>query len=165
VYADRIRWDLAESQGLGSGGEQGFDRREFAPLWLRFKALAVRAGFAAWSLPVPGGVSCVSLLGGNLTIGSEGEIYPCSGYVGDRDEVVGDLGTSTRAGSGEIFPGFDPFADVECRACAALPLCMGGCPHDAISLDRGTRANRCFDFLHSFHGELSHYAEAQEAKR
>lgn len=164
VYADRIRWDLAEPQGFGGSAEQGFDRREFGPLWLRFKALAVRAGFAAWSLPVPGGVSCASLVGGNLTVGSEGELYPCSSHIGNQDEILGDLRTATGAGSGEIFTGFDPFADPECRACAALPLCMGGCPHDAVALDPVTRANRCFDFFYSYRGEISYYAETQEAR-
>ena len=162
VGADRIRWDQAAAPGSGSRDGRGFGRCEFVPLRLGFKALAVRAGFAAWSLPAPTALSCSVLTGNSLTVGSEGELYPCPEQVGVRDEILGDLEAPARRGSAEIFAGFDPFGDAECRACPVLPLCMGGCPHDALSRDPATRADRCSELLYSYQEEIKRYVETQE---
>ncbi len=166
VNTGHLRWNDAASALPGGCGEGCLDKQEFAWIDHHFTALAARSGFANWSPPQPTALHCEALHCGALVVGSEGELYPCARRAGDPAAVIGDIRKlPALAGWHDPFPGYDPFAGVECRACIALPLCMGGCPRDAIALDPATRANRCHEFRYTHDDLILRCAEAEEAKR
>jgi len=92
-------------------------------------------------------VSCVVVSESNLSISCDGEIYKCW-----YDLAAGDYNGRS---FGNIYDGvnqakvisyansLDVLDDAECRACAYLPVCCGGCPEYVLS---GT--NKCTALRH-----------------
>jgi len=56
---------------------------------------------------------------------------------------------------------YNPFADVDCRSCIALPVCMGGCAQHAM--DPLRYENRCGTFRHTYHEQVLAFVEAAES--
>ena len=77
--------------------------------------------------------TCVAtrLLG--FVVGPEGELYKCWDDVGRPSMVVGSVHAEETAADhvlrARYATGVDPYRDPECLACAALPICGGGCAH------------------------------------
>jgi uncharacterized protein len=165
VYPGHLRWDEAASARENGCGECGLDPREFARFDHEFAALAARSGFASWSPPQPTALNCTGLSESALVVGAEGELYRCLGLAGKPAAVIGDIRNTPTTGDGhDTFPGYNPFADAECRTCIALPVCMGGCARDAVAANGATRANRCHEFRYTHHDLILRCAEAEEAK-
>lgn len=68
-------------------------------------------------------------------IDPEGNMYRCLEHLGRKELSVGCI-VSGKVSFGKVagmaFMG-DPFDDDECRSCAVLPVCGGGCPNDIAS--------------------------------
>lgn len=138
-----------------------FTNAEFARARLAFGQLAERFGFGQPSLPSPTGAPCTAVRQNELIVGSKGELYKCFESVGNRLEVIGDIRDYDRPnGRLEKWLKYNPFADAECRACIALPVCMGGCAHHAMN--PGQYDNRCDPFRHTYREEILRYVYAAE---
>ena len=77
--------------------------------------------------------ACVALRHQSFVLGPEGELYKCWDDVGRPAMAVGsihDPDTVTHPVlRAQYATGVDPYLDPECRACAVLPICGGGCAH------------------------------------
>jgi uncharacterized protein len=138
--------------------------REFAKARLWLEQVKGAYGFAhSASLPAPRSIPCTAIAGGDLVIGSRGEMYKCYEHVGYDGEVIGNvrdyLQTNSRL---RKWLGYEPFGNPECRSCIALPVCMGGCAHHAM--DRKLYANRCGDFRHTYQEQVERYVAVAEGK-
>ena len=165
VYPGHLRWDVAARSTLPGCAGQCLARLEFARLSHEIEKLAAATGFAAPSLPTPVGVYCAAAHAGDLVVGSAGELYACEGQAGNPHVVVGHIdsyfGANARTSA---FRDHDPFADAECHACIALPVCMGGCPRDAVASNPAVRANRCHEYRYMHREIVLRCAEAEEAR-
>lgn len=138
-----------------------FTSREFAEAELRFQALAAQYGFPSGSLPAPTVAPCTAVRANELVVGSDGELYKCWESVGNRLEVIGDIRHYREAGGRmERWLKYDPFADEECRACIALPVCMGGCA--AHALDPKQYDNRCHTFRRTYQQQVLRFVDRAE---
>ena len=108
------------------------NRRHFVPLW----DIATQKGF---NLLVGGPVSsytyCLQQTCQAYTVDPSGDLYPCTGFLGDKKHCIGTID-----GSGEWHKicyeyydwlARDPLSMSECRECKALPICCGGCARKA----------------------------------
>ena len=133
----------------------------FAEAELAFTELAARYGFGAPSLPRPTGAPCTAVRKNELVVGSEGELYKCWDSVGNRLEVVGTIFDYTNTnGRLQKWLKHDPFADLECQGCIALPVCMGGCAHHGMDLIQ--HENRCSTFRHTYQEQVVAFVKHAE---
>jgi uncharacterized protein len=85
---------------------------------------------------------CMMDYPGRPVINHDGDIYPCSGFLGRGEFKIGDLlsGRTAASPGGEQRPhARHAWRNETCLACAYLPLCFGGCPYMALIAD-GRRA-------------------------
>jgi uncharacterized protein len=62
------------------------------------------------------------------TIGPDGDLYACPGFTGDKKMSTGHIDGSTDAIRSEASRRFERLAAwKECRDCAFIPVCAGGC--------------------------------------
>jgi uncharacterized protein len=81
--------------------------------------------------------------------------------VEDRLEVIGHIRDYRNPnGRQQKWLKYNPFTDVECRSCIALPVCMGGCAHHAM--DKLQYENRCGTFRHTYREQVLAFVEAAE---
>lgn len=82
-----------------------------------------------------------------FVIGSEGEIYKCWSEVGNLHKSVGNIRYPEKMDSeknSKYIIGGSCFEAEECKTCAILPICQGGCPIERISnLFEGTHYEMC----------------------
>jgi uncharacterized protein len=163
VYPGRI---VALDDGVGAPSEtyapSCFTVPEFARVERTFLARARELGLAHADLPQPVGSPCTAVRANELVVGARGELYKCWDSVGNQREVIGHL-RSWRDPNDRVLKWlrYDPFADEGCRACIALPTCMGGCAHHAM-LDR-TGDSKCSTFRTTYREQVEEFAAAAEA--
>ncbi len=128
-----------------------FTTPEYAQAETEFEALAARYGFSSPSVPSPVATPCTAVRANDLIVGSKGELYKCWESVGNDLHVIGHV-TDYRNPNGRMqrWMKYDPFANAECQACIALPVCMGGCAHHGMNAIE--YENRCSTFRFN-HGE------------
>jgi uncharacterized protein len=82
--------------------------------------------------------------------------------VGNHREVIGHL-RSWRDPNDRVLKWlrYDPFADEGCRGCIALPTCMGGCAHHAMSDRAGD--SKCSTFRTTYREQVADFARSAEA--
>lgn len=132
---------------------QCLNRAEFATVERQFLAAAQRFGFTVPALPRPVGAPCTAVRDNELVVGSRGELYKCTETVGDPAEVIGNLLSWPRPGDRLLrWLAYEPFDDPECRACPALPVCMGGCAYHAM--DPRLRDSRCSTFRYTYREQV-----------
>jgi uncharacterized protein len=140
-----------------------FANREFAEASRRFLSMAAEFGLAAPGLPSPTGAPCAAVRANELVVGSRGELYKCWTSVGDAREIIGHIrdykNPNTRIAK---WLGYDPFSNDECRACVALPVCMGGCAHHAF--DKLQYENRCGTFRHTYKEQVLEFIDFAERR-
>ena len=82
---------------------------------------------------------------GDIVIGAGGEIYKCLDTVGNRQWAMGHL-----AGQSVFKPLWytrwqlwTPLQSDSCKDCVLVPLCNGGCPHNALFADKKHGTETC----------------------
>jgi uncharacterized protein len=91
-----------------------------ATIFLRDEIL--RRGFHT---PKPGPAGCMVEFSNDLVVNVDGAIYKCPAFVGREGFRVGSLRNSTIDNGAVYNP--DIWKTSECRECAYLPQCFGGC--------------------------------------
>lgn len=136
---------------------------EFAAAEREFFQLAAAYGLANPSLPRPTGAPCTAVRRNELVVGSNGELYKCWDSVGEIGEVIGHIRDYYDL-NGRLakWMNYDPFSNVECRACLALPVCMGGCAHHAF--DQMQYENRCGTFRHTYTEQINAFVSFAEER-
>lgn len=120
--------------------------------------MARRHGLARTSVPQSVGTPCTAVRANELVVGSKGELYKCWDSVGTEFEVIGHIDDYQNTnGRLHRWLKYDPFSNDECRSCIALPVCMGGCAHHAMSLD--LYENRCGTFRHNHHDRVLEFVK------
>lgn len=161
VHPGRI---VAYDEGIGAPSETYrptcFTLPEFATVEREFLAYARLRGLASPDLPQPVSTPCTAVRANELVVGANGELYKCWDSVGNRHEVVGHL-RSWQDPDDRILKWlrYDPFADEGCRSCIALPTCMGGCAHHAMT-DPGD--SKCSTFRLTYRQQVEEYAAAAD---
>jgi len=159
VYAGQIV-GVAENPAAPSATYQKacFTSPEFAGTSLEFERMARRHGLARTSVPQSVGTPCTAVRANELVVGSKGELYKCWDSVGTEFEVIGHIDDYQNTnGRLHRWLKYDPFSNDECRSCIALPVCMGGCAHHAMSLD--LYENRCGTFRHNYHDRVLEFVK------
>ncbi|MGE3704482.1 MAG: radical SAM protein [Vicinamibacterales bacterium] len=84
------------------------------------------------------------------TIGTDGSLYPCAGFTGDKGQSVGhidDRRDPVRMATRAKFDQLNPWS--ECGDCAYIPVCAGGClvaSHSELGdMNRPTCHKRAFE--------------------
>ena len=72
----------------------------------------------------------------------DGDMYKCWTEIGNKAASIGKIGDLTRQnvekGNREIqWLAWEPFEYSDCVKCKMLPICMGGCAHQAMFINRG----------------------------
>lgn len=81
----------------------------------------------------------------SYAIDSKGYIYQCLEHLGNPQFKIGSIvdGKISRSKLIETSCSHLPFEDEECRKCAYLPICGGGCPVDRIKAKQGSIKSCC----------------------
>jgi uncharacterized protein len=138
-----------------------FTNPEYAQAEVEFGRLAARYGLATPTVPRPVATPCTAVRANELVVGSKGELYKCWESVGNELEVIGHLSEyQDPGGRMQRWLKYDPFANKECQACVALPVCMGGCAHHAMSPVQ--YENRCGTFRVNHRERVLEFVEAAE---
>ncbi len=81
-------------------------------------------------------LNCLALTRNFFAITPSGDIYKCPTFAGDpevRDGFIDrNMETLKLTYSATEWLAWDPFENRRCRSCKMLPICMGGCPYNAI---------------------------------
>ena len=124
--------------------------------------LHASAGSRPTRLPQPVASPCTAVRVNELVVGARGELYKCWDSVGNKREVIGHLRSWRDPNDRALkWLRYDPFTDEGCRACIALPTCMGGCAHHAM-LDRAGDS-KCSTFRTTYREQVTEYAATAEA--
>jgi uncharacterized protein len=143
-------------------GSRCLTKREFAAAEMDFIRLAADYGFGEQPLPRQKAAPCTAIRVNDLVIGSRGELYKCYEHVGARAEVIGHIQDFESPGSAAAkWLQYSPFQAPECRACRALPVCMGGCPHHAF--ERRLYEDRCGAFRFNHRQRIERIVARHEA--
>jgi uncharacterized protein len=72
----------------------------------------------------------------------DGDMYKCWTEIGNKAASIGKIGDlilqDEEKGNREIqWLAWEPFEYSECVKCKILPICMGGCVHQAMFINRG----------------------------
>ncbi|HLO25298.1 MAG TPA: geopeptide radical SAM maturase [Geobacteraceae bacterium] len=91
-----------------------------AALFLREETL--KRGF---TVPKPGPAGCMVEFANELVVNMDGALYKCPAFVGRQGFAVGDLRSGVTDDGAVYGPAI--WKKPECRECAYLPQCFGGC--------------------------------------
>lgn len=81
----------------------------------------------------------VDCMGDTFAVGPDGSIYPCYRFVGMPEYVMGNvydhpgMEDLARSDAWKLMYGFKEYVDRECKGCAHINYCRGGCPYNAIT--------------------------------
>jgi len=96
----------------------------------------------------------------NMILGPKGEIYKCYEDIGDETLVVGNIQNEPVWSNHDLITkyavGLDHFQDQQCRSCAYLPICHGGCPKRRYENKYDNKKN---DYCTPFKGRIEEYIE------
>lgn len=93
------------------------------------------------------GVVCTyaDCVGDTFAIGPDGNIYPCYRFVGMEEYVMGHVSNNPTMEELSQSPAWKSLhqwmdlVDEECAECKYIKFCRGGCPYNALTLDKKTR--------------------------
>jgi uncharacterized protein len=80
----------------------------------------------------------VDCMDSTYAVGPDGSIYPCYRFVGMPEYVTGNVrDRPTKADllnspAGKLMQQYKKHVDKECKSCAHIRYCRGGCPYNAI---------------------------------
>lgn len=144
-----------------------FTDEEFAPIEMNLIDYAYRLRLINYKLPhqAPLG-GC--LRQGDITIGTDGEIYKCLDTIGEDKWVISsiaDVESSKQPDWYSEYMAWTPQDSEQCRACKLQPLCSGGCPHNAIFADKKHGSDiQCPDWKPNYRNQIARYIR-EEIKR
>ncbi|UCD95056.1 MAG: SPASM domain-containing protein [Candidatus Zixiibacteriota bacterium] len=110
--------------------ESCYNNADFSKEEIKFYRLLLEHGFRIEKLPSPVSVFCMSQDVNSFLIDPGGNLYRCFNHVGNREKSMGNIKSNIDYNHPN-FTGlfrFNPFLDGDCKDCAILPVCMGGCP-------------------------------------
>ena len=120
-----------------------YDNGEFAVRLLHYYSVLQEYGFDECNkFPYPEAKVnyCCAELANSFVIDPEGYAYKCWNEVGNVKHSVGNIdnGTLDIAGykNGQWL-NRNPLLNGKCAKCSLVPICMGGCPYNDISLQKG----------------------------
>lgn len=94
---------------------------------------------------------------GDIVIGVDGEIYKCLDTVGNPRWVTGNIGVQENVAPEwyEMWNRWTPLKDDICKECVLVPLCNGGCPHNALFREKmhGTQSG-CPDWKANYRRQI-----------
>ncbi|TFH65576.1 MAG: SPASM domain-containing protein [Candidatus Zixiibacteriota bacterium] len=130
------------SQGVCSDmRENCFSEEEYAKEQLRLYRTLIDHGYDQISYPNPaGGGACAAGADNGWVVSPSGDLFKCWEEISaDQSSSVGsvfDLKQDPRQKANlDRYLGWDPFEKPGCVKCDILPLCMGGCPQQALKID------------------------------
>lgn len=113
--------------------------QEYSALELELSRTALSKGFQTSRYPRPiGGGFCAAERLSGCVVSPSGLLFKCWNQIsGKENEAVGDLmRENVKVPEFELntqkWLGWDIFEKQECLECNVLPICMGGCPYNAM---------------------------------
>lgn len=102
------------------------------------------------------GVVCTyaDCVGDTFAIGPDGNIYPCYRFVGMEEYVMGnvrDHPTMEDLSKSEALKSlrdWEKLVDDECSDCSYIKFCRGGCPYNALTMDKKSQKMEIKDVDH-----------------
>lgn len=103
----------------------------------------------------------------SYAIDSKGYIYQCLEHLGNPQFKIGSIldGRISKSKLIDTSCSYLPFEDEECRKCAYLPICGGGCPIDRIKAKRGLTESCCSLHKYKLAALLPHIYEVNYKSR
>lgn len=130
-----------------SCSENVLDYPEFAKIHLELVQYAKQLGFSQkMIISFPKSTHCGVNANSDLFINSKGNFYKCEHLMSLERDSVGNVFDGMQEEMIKNFTAYTPFDYEECRECAYLPKCWGGCMFKRIYLKR----NWCPYWKHSF---------------
>jgi uncharacterized protein len=77
-----------------------------------------------------------------ITVGADGALYPCSGFLGIRDFIVGSVLDEKITNMGRLLKTLRSWRD-KCEDCPYLPICAGGCRLSAYLAGKSLSTPAC----------------------
>lgn len=106
----------------------------------------------------------------SLSFGPDGAVYKCWEHIGNPEFVVGkidkngNLSITDKTLLNRQMYGADPLEEKQCRECAYLPLCHGGCPIQRVQNKfYGTNNNHCTYYKGHIHEFIAEHIRKKEA--
>lgn len=165
--AGRVGLAFAKTVGLSSTPQAAqvhiMTDEEYAKREIEFIRYAHDKGLLRYTTPRPcplGGC----LRSGDIVIGAAGETYKCLDTIGEREWVAGSVCRETNVQVEPEWYGrwlsWNPFKSNQCKDCRLLPLCNGGCPHNALfaSKKHGVE-HQCPDWKANYEKRMKLYVE------
>ena len=125
-----------------------FTTAEYAQQEADFLDYAAKIGFNKPAFPQPMALPCTAVRPNEIVIGADGEIWKCWENIGNPRSSLGNIRDAAlderRLGK---WLNYTPFTNEECTQCVALPVCMGGCAHHAMS--ESLYEHRCVSFKYN----------------
>lgn len=117
-----------------------YNNKEFAKEILNYYSLLTEYGFDKYNkFPYPQlmlNYCCAELIN-SFVIDHEGYMYKCWNEIGNHESSVGNISDTSYDLTNYRNAKWverNPISYDDCKNCALLPVCMGGCPHNDISL-------------------------------
>lgn len=112
---------------------------EFAEEQMKFISRNFKKGYNYLNLPKSNISICGAVSYNSLVVDPSGDLYKCWDNIGNTDYVAGNIFEGIYPNNNYLkWLAYNPLDDQECQCCSYLPICMGGCPHKRIKLDRKT---------------------------
>jgi uncharacterized protein len=110
------------------------------------EALAI--GFIPSWNPLPTFISCHAISPGSIAIDPYGDIYKCAAVYGDKIHAVGNIFKGLDTSPNSLYMSYIKRDALlldrgECRLCASLPICAGGCAFRAEQRTGSMFAHDC----------------------
>jgi uncharacterized protein len=138
---------------------------EFSKAEVDYYGSLLANGYVIGKLPLPSVITCMSQNINSYLIDPEGRLYKCFANLGDPSKAMGYIGKEIEYGNHNftsLFQ-FNPFLDEECRQCAVLPVCLGGCPEKRTHPEL-KKEERCSSWKHNLEPMLEIIAYSRQQK-
>jgi uncharacterized protein len=125
--------------------ESCYETKAYSESEISYYRLLLENGFFVQKLPEPIITFCFAQLTNSFLIDSDGDMYRCFNYAGDKTRSMGNIQQTVNYQNDAFHHlfAFDPFENIRCRACNILPICMGSCP--SRRADRGVPEDEICD--------------------
>lgn len=126
-----------------------YSSQEYSALEVGLYRQAIAKGFAITRYPRPilGGYCTADRISA-MVVAPNGLLFKCWNQISsDESNAVGNLLKKTMDPEHRVnlekWLAWDPFEKKECPTCNILPLCMGGCPYNAMRHNKDQETGHC----------------------